>query len=92
MMLMFLTGRLAMDLGVSVGEFGSWDGDSLRVRGEVQRRFHLCAVELVVFGRLHVHHRVPIDVLLEDHRLQNNKQKNHTFLFQNKQCFYLYDI
>lgn len=64
---MFVTGRLAVDLGVSVGEFGSWDGDSVRVQREVGLR----AVELVLFGWLHVHHGVPTDVLLEDHRLEN---------------------
>lgn len=73
MMMMSVTGHLAMDLGVSVGEFDSWDGDPVRVQREVQSGFNLGAVELVIFGRLHVHHRVPIDVLLEDHRLHSER-------------------
>lgn len=57
---------------VSVGEFGPRDGDPLCVRWEAHG-----ALELVLFGRLHVHDRVRVHVLLQDHRLQiNRREKN----------------
>lgn len=66
MMMKFVMGCLALDLGVSVREFGSRDGDPIsRVQGEI----NLHAVKLILSGWIHVNHRVFTDVLLQDHRL-----------------------